>query len=164
MKRTQICTTLSSFYDIPRFEASFSKYPREDEISFRRKRVNELRCRGYTNGEIAGKINCSISTVEKDLHEIRNLEKKWFEEESITDFCQSLHNSIILCDIALEHLQILCSECDDLGSKIIIFKQISDFEERKLSLYSHTKAVREYMKNCEVIKSGDIFEHGIQTN
>lgn len=156
MKRTQTCITLSSFYDITRFEASFSKYPREDEISFRRKRVNELRCRGYTNEKISEMINCSLSTVEKDLHEIRNLERKWLEEESITDFCQSLHNSIILCDIALEHLQILLSEHDDLGSKLSIFKQISDFEERKMSLYSHTKAVREYMKNSPAMKSGDV--------
>lgn len=144
MKIIQTCTTLPSFYHIPRYEAIFSKYPRDDEISFRRRRVNELRCRGYTNDEISKKVNCSLSTVEKDLHNIRTLERKWFEEESITDFCQSLHNSVILCDIAIEHLQILYTEYDDLDSKIKILNTISDFEERKIKLYNKTKSIQKH--------------------
>ncbi|MCE2505288.1 MAG: hypothetical protein J4F36_02185 [Nitrosopumilaceae archaeon] len=107
MRKRQTLTTPQTFFDFPKYEANFTNYAEKDKINFRRKRVNELRLRGYTNDEIRKKTGFSLSTIEKDLHEIRKLEKTWFEKESINDFCSSLHNSIILCDNAIEHLQIL---------------------------------------------------------
>lgn len=115
-------------------------------IQSRQKRVMELSQQEHTNQEIANRINCSLRTVEGDLHHIRELSRSWFESESIKDYCYSLYDSIILCDSAIENLQILYSEYDDLESKIKIFKTILDFEERKTEIYHKTRSVQKY---CE---------------
>ena len=130
----------------PDYDDSLSDLPSKDKIKFRRDRVNRLRIRGYINEEISGKIGCSLSTVEKDLHDIRKRSKKWYEDESINDYCESLQDSIILCDNAIEDLQILYSEYNNLDSKIKILNTISDFEERKIKLYNKTKSVQKYWR------------------
>src|SRR2546422_9252244 len=81
----------------------------EEKIAYRRKRVNQLRLRGYTNQQIAQKIGCNLSTVEKDLCSIREKTRHWFEEDSIIEYCQSINDSIILYDNMIEDLQILYS-------------------------------------------------------
>jgi len=128
----------------PDYDNSLSNLPSKDKVKFRRDRVNRLRIRGYTNEEIAIKIGCSLSTVEKDLHNIRERSKQWYENESINDFCESLYDSIIFCDNAIKDLQILYTEYDDLESKLQILSKISDLRERKIELYSKTKAVKNF--------------------
>lgn len=126
-------------------------------IQSRRKSVNKLRVQGYTNQEIAKKLDCSLSTVEKINQHIRTFAKKWYDNESISDFCESLSDSIVLCDYFIEDLQILYQECDDIESKLKISTKISEFEEKKVSLYSHTYAVQEYLtKNQLDRKLGDV--------
>jgi hypothetical protein len=148
MKRNQTLTELQEVTSLqkPDYDARFSDLPSQDKIKFRRDRVNRLRIRGYSNNEISEKIGCSLSTVEKDLQDIRERSRKWYESESIIDFCQSLNDSIILCDNAIEDLKILYSEYSDLDSKIKILNTISDFEERKIKLYNKTRSVQNYCK------------------
>jgi len=151
MKKRITYTTLQTIINLPNLDCvePVSDSISQDKIRFRRKRVNELRLRGYTNEEIANTTGCCLSTIEKDLHYINELSRKWFEEESIKDFCQSLHDSIILCDNAIEDLQILYSECDEIESKLRILSTISDFEERKFQLYSKTKPIQNFLRgNC----------------
>ena len=45
-----------------------------DKKNYRKKRLLELLSQGYTQREISKKIGCSLSTIEKDLKEIRNSE------------------------------------------------------------------------------------------
>jgi len=149
LRKKETFTTPQTFFDFPKYEASFTEHARQDKISFRRKRVNEIRLRGYTNEEIANKTGFSLSTIEKDLHEIRKLEIKWYQNESIKDFCQSLHDSIILCDNAIEDLQILYQECANVKSKLEIMTMISEFEERKINLYQKTKSVQNYLSDLK---------------
>jgi hypothetical protein len=148
MEKKQTFTELSTLINLqkPDYDSSFSDLPSQDKIKFRRDRVNRLRIRGYSNVIIADKIGCSLSTVEKDLQDIRECSKQWYEKESIIDFCQSLNDSIILCDNAIEDLKILYSEYYDLDSKIKILNTISDFEERKIKLYNKTKSVQKYWR------------------
>lgn len=122
----------------------------DEKISYRRKRVNQLRLMGYTNQRIADKIGCNLSTIEKDLKIIRENMRKWFEEESIKGFCQSLQDSIILCDNVIEDLQILYADCDNLDDKLKILSKISEFEERKTVLYQKTKSVSKYLGDQDV--------------
>lgn len=146
MKQKQTFVELKTLVNlqIPNYDNSLSDLPSQDKIKFRRDRVNRLRIRGYSNDIIAIKIGCSLSTVEKDLQDIRERSKKWYESESIIDYCESLQDSIILCDNVIEDLQILYSEYDDLDSKIRIMNTISNFEERKIKLYNKTKSVQKY--------------------
>jgi hypothetical protein len=128
----------------PDYDNLISNLPSQDKIKFRRDKVNRLRIRRYGIKEIAQQVGCCLSTVEKDLQDIRERSKQWYESESIIDFCQSLYDAIILCDNAIKDLQILYSEYEDLDSKIKILNTISDFEERKFQLYNKTKSVQKY--------------------
>ena len=148
MKKKQTLIELSTIVNlqIPNYDETLSDLPSQDKVKFRRNRVNHLRIRGYSNEDIAVKIGCSLSTIEKDLQDIRERSRKWYESESIIDFCQSLQDSIILCDNAIEDLQILYSEYNNLDSKIKILNTISDFEERKINLYNKTKSLQKYWR------------------
>ena len=148
MKKKQTLIELSTIVNLqkPDYDETLSDLPSKDKVKFRRNRVNHLRIRGYSNENIADKIGCSLSTIEKDLQDIRERSRKWYESESIDDFCQSLNDSIILCDNAIEDLQILYYEYSDLDSKIKILNTISDFEERKINLYNKTRSVQKYWR------------------
>jgi hypothetical protein len=148
MKKEKTLACLQTIVNLqnPDYDNSLSNYPCQDKIKFRRDRINRLRIQGYSNEIISRKVGCSVSTVEKDLQDIRERSRQWYEEESITDFCQSLHDAIILYDNAIEDLQILYQEYDDIESKFVILAKISEFMERKTELYEKTKAVRKWLK------------------
>jgi len=114
-------------------------------IQGRQKRVHQLKLRGYGDKEISEKTGFSLSTIEKDLHDIKEKSRAWFEGEAIEDFCLSLHDSIILYDNAIEDLQILYQECEDVKTKLEILSKISEFEESKIKLYQKTKSVQKYL-------------------
>jgi len=122
----------------------------QEKIQYRRKRTNQLRLQGYTNQEIASKIGCDLSTVEKDLHVIRESSRYWFEEDAVTEYCQSMSESIILCDIVTEELQLLYEEQDDADMKLEILFMIIDLGEKKTALYEKTKAVKHYLKDDKI--------------
>ena len=150
MKGKQTLVELKTIVNLqkPDYDDSLTNLPDQDKIKFRRDRVNRLRISGYTNVEISKKIGCSLSTVEKDLQIIRERSKKWYADESIKDFCQSIQDSIILCDIVIEDLQILYHESVDIKEKMEILDKISEFEEKKIELYSKTKSVGDFLERC----------------
>src|SRR5574337_1813504 len=96
----------------------------QDKIQYRRKRVNQLRLLGCTEKKIAEKIGCSVPTIEKDLHIIRQNYRKWFEEEAKTDFYQSVSDAILTYDNAIEDLQILYPEAVEIDEKLQILNTI----------------------------------------
>ena len=159
MKEKQTIVDLKTIVNlqIPEYDNSLTNLPDQDKIKFRRDRVNRLRISGYINKEIAEKVGCSLSTVEKDLQIIRERSKKWYSEESIKDYCQSIQNFIIFYDNAIEDLQILFNESADVKEKIEILDKIVEFRNLKLELYSHTQSVQRYVNdnsksgvvNCE---------------
>ena len=159
MKEKQTLVELKTIVNlqIPKYNNSLTDLPDQDKIKFRRDRVNRLRISGYINKEIAEKVGCSLSTVEKYLQVIRERSKKWYSEESIKDYCQSIQNFIIFYDNAIEDLQILFNESVDVKEKIEILDKIVEFRNLKLELYSHTQSVQRYVNdnskagvvNCE---------------
>jgi len=150
MKGKQTLVELKTIVNLqnPDYDDSLTNLPDQDKIKFRRDRVNRLRISGYTNVEISEKVGCSLSTVEKDLQDIRERSRKWYADESIKDFCQSIQDSIILCDIAIEDLQILYHESVEIKEKMEILDKISEFEEKKIELYSKTKSVGVFLERC----------------
>lgn len=156
MKSKQTLVELKTIINLqkPDYDDLLSDLPCQDKVKFRRDRINRLKISGYTNREISAKIGCSLSTVEKDLYDIRERSKKWYEHECINDYYESLQDSIILYDNSIKDLQILYSEYDDLDSKLTILSKISEFKEKKISLYSHTQSVQNYLQNYELVKMG----------
>ena len=137
---------LEEIRNAPVISLTSSSTPTHDKVSCRRKRVNELRLRGYTNKEIAEKIGCNLSTIEKDLAAIRENSRKWFGEDAITEYCLSLNDSIVLYDNMIEDLQILYSEADTVTEKLNILSMIAEFEQKKILAYEKTIAVRNYLE------------------
>jgi len=118
----------------------------QEKIMYRRKRVNQLRLSGYTNNEIAKKIKCELSTIEKDNHAIRESSRQWFENDAITEYCESLHNGVILYDCGIEELHLLYKEETDSKIKISIWSTIAEFEVRKMNLLKKTNSVQHYLR------------------
>jgi len=159
MKEKQTLVELETIVNlqIPEYDKSLTDLPDQDKIKFRRDRVNRLQISGYTNKEIAKKIGCSLSTVEKDLQIIRKRSKKWYEFESIYDYCKSIQDFVIFYDNAINDLQILYQESTEIKQKLEILDKIAEFRNLKLELYSHTQSVQRYVNdnsksgvvNCE---------------
>src|SRR3989344_1719891 len=143
MKEKQTFVELKTLVNlqIPNYDNSLSDLPSQDKIKFRRDRVNRLRISGYTNSEISVKISCSLSTVEKDLQDIRDRSREWYTDESIKDYCQSIQDFVIFYDNAIEDLQILYHETLMIKEKIAILSKISEFGDKKVELYSKTGSV-----------------------
>jgi len=146
MNTKQTFVDLQDIIELPEPNFQDSEIPlKKLAIQFRQKRVNQLKLRGCNDEDISEKTGFSLSTIEKDLHEIREKSRSWYEGEAIKDFCLSLHDSIILCNNAIQDLQILYQECEDVNSKLAILSKILEFEERKSELYIKTQAVQKFI-------------------
>ena len=151
MKEKQTLVALKTIVNlqIPEYNKSLTNLPSQDKIKFRRDRVNRLRISGYTNMVISEKVGCSLSTVEKDLQIIRERSKKWYEFESIYDYCKSIQDFVIFYDNAINDLQILYQETIEIKEKIEILNKISEFKTNKLELYSKTKSVKNFTEELK---------------
>jgi DNA-binding NarL/FixJ family response regulator len=45
----------------------------QDKVIYRRRKILELRAKGFTNVEISHKLRYSLSTIEKDLQKLRKI-------------------------------------------------------------------------------------------
>ena len=124
----------------------------QEKIHYRRKRINELRMRGCTNKEISDKLGYSLSTVEKDLKGLRDSMKSWYEEESVIDYCQSIHESVTMYELMLAELKEMYSKADNDKERLEIMTKIGEFQERIAKLYQETAAVQKYITEvkCQV--------------
>jgi hypothetical protein len=156
MKVKQTLVELKTIVNLqnPDYDDLLTNLPDQDKIKFRRDRVNRLRINGYRNKEIAEKIGCSLRTVEKDLQDIRERSRKWYADESIKDYCQTIQDFVIFYDNAIEDLQILYQESNEVEEKIKILDKISEFEEKKLELYTKTKSVQKFFQDNNLEKLG----------
>ena len=50
-----------------------SLLPLQDKIQYRRKAILELKLKGLTNVVIASKLQYDVSTIERDLHQLRKV-------------------------------------------------------------------------------------------
>lgn len=118
----------------------------QEKVMYRRKYVNQLRLLGYTNNEIAQEIKCKLSTIEKDNHAIRESFRQWFENDAVTEYCEFLHNGVILYDCGIEELQLLYKEETNSEVKIKIWSTIAGFEVQKMNLLEKTNSVQHYLR------------------
>ena len=74
-------------------------------IDDRRKHAHSLDLQGFTNNEISEKLNVSESTVEKDLHEVRESVRNWFSELGSIDRYQAFVDASIHIEYAQRTLE-----------------------------------------------------------
>ena len=55
----------------PNFTLKSSLLVVQDKVQYRRKRILELREEGYSNVAISDELGYCLSTVEKDIHQLR---------------------------------------------------------------------------------------------
>lgn len=148
MKARYALLDIEKIETIPNITLDNSKTtPSQDKIHYRRKRINQLRLRGYTNKQIADQIGCDLSTVEKDLHTIRELSRQWYDEDAIMEYCQSLNSAIVICENTVEELQVLYENETNLELKLQILTKITEIEDKKIRIYEKTRAVTKFIKN-----------------
>jgi DNA-binding NarL/FixJ family response regulator len=55
----------------PNFTLKSSLLVVQDKVQYRRKKILELREKGFSNVAISNELRYSLSTVEKDIHQLR---------------------------------------------------------------------------------------------
>ena len=105
----------------------------------RQKQVYLMHLQGYKNQEISNVLHVSISTVEKDLHEIREEAKSWFMEISKSGMAKSLIDSFLQIDEAQKELWKIYRASSVNSNKIKILNSITDMALKKKAIFWGTK-------------------------
>jgi len=100
----------------------------------RQKQAYTLHLQGYQNNETAEKLNVSLSTIEKDLHEIREDAGNWFKEISKSGLGKSLVDAFLQIDEAQKELWRLYRTGKD-ESKPKILDEIINASVKKKELF-----------------------------
>ena len=101
----------------------------------RQKLVYSMNLQGYTNQEIRKNLNVSLSTIEKDLHEIRLKAKEWFIEVSSSGLAKSLIDAVFQIDFVQKELWKLYREETKQPIKIKLLVSIVNSSIKKKELF-----------------------------
>lgn len=101
----------------------------------RQKLVYTMDLQGYQNKEISDALGVSLSTVEKDLCEIRIDARNWFKEVSKSGLSKSLIDAVLQIDFVQKELWRLYREETKQDSKIKLLDSIVNSSIKKKALY-----------------------------
>lgn len=104
----------------------------KERIEDRRKLVYSLHLQGLLNSEIATLMKVSLSTVEKDLHEIRTNIQLWFSDFESDGIRNAYRDSFELLDIIKGKLLRACRDEMDTTMKIKVLDSLADKILKKL--------------------------------
>ena len=106
----------------------------KDRIEDRRRRVYQFDLQGFSNDEIANKLDVSLSTIEKDLHYMRYYCLKWSKEMLEIDYAKPLVDSTNQIEIVQKELWGLFRDEEDGIKKKKILDSIIIAAEKKVNL------------------------------
>ena len=109
-------------------------------ISNRQKLVHSLDLQGFSNQEIADQINVSLSTVEKDLNEMRQNIRDWFSEIGSEDRYLAFVDAVIHIDMVQKQLWQMAREQKDQKEKVNLLDKITDNAIKKSGLFRTSDA------------------------
>lgn len=109
-------------------------------VSTRRKLVHSLDLQGFSNQEIAKQANVSLSTVEKDLNEMRQNIREWFSEIGSEERYLAFVDAVIHIDNAQKQLWKMVREEKDQKEKSRLLGQITDNAVKKAGLFKTSDA------------------------
>jgi len=101
----------------------------------RQKQTYLLDLQGFQNKEISEKLHVSLSTIEKDLNDIREESKEWFKKISKSGLAKSLVDAVLQIDYAQKELWSLYREETQKQIKIKILNLIIDSSLKKKGLF-----------------------------
>ncbi len=109
-------------------------------VSSRRKLVHSLDLQGFSNHEIAKQLNVSLSTVEKDLSEMRQSIREWFSELGSEERYLAFIDAVINIDNVQKQLWKMAREEKNQKEKIKLLGQIIDNAVKKAELFKTSDA------------------------
>jgi len=110
---------------------------KQDEINERKKQSYALDVQGYSNKEIANKIGCSLSTIEKDLREARNNVRTWFAEIANYDRFQAFIDAVLHIDAVQKEAWKQYRDEEEPKEKRMILQLIVDTAVKKKDLFNN---------------------------
>ena len=129
-------------------------------ISNRRKLVHSLDLQGFSNQEISEQMNVSLSTVEKDLNEMRQSIREWFSELGSEERYLAFIDAVIHIDIVQKQLWKMTREEKDQKEKVKLLGQITDNAVKKAGLFKTSEAylTAYYFKQKDLSPREQIFD------
>ena len=98
----------------------------KEKIKSRQHEVHLLHLQGFSNKEIADKLGVSLSTVEKDLHEVREQIKSWIEDYRSEGVYCSFRNSYEQLEQIQKELWKKYEQEKDPKMQVRIFDSLAD--------------------------------------
>ncbi|MEC4849113.1 MAG: ECF-type sigma factor [Nitrosarchaeum sp.] len=109
-------------------------------ISARRKLVHSLDLQGFSNQEIAKQLNVSLSTIEKDLNEMKQNIREWFSQLGSEERYLAFIDAVIHIDLSTKQLWKMAREEKDQKEKIKLLDQITNNAVKKAGLFKTSEA------------------------
>jgi len=122
----------------------------KEQIETRRLQVYVLNLQGFNNHEISEKLEVSLSTIEKDLHELRRFSLKWFKDLWLSGVMASLVSAYAQLDLILRELWQKYRATDDNEFKLKVLSQISDISIKKFSMFNNKPVYLNTFQNIEL--------------
>lgn len=126
--------SIAQKYENRKIQEQINKVEKLNKLE-RQKQVYVMDLQGYQNQEIADKLNISLSTVEKDLHEIREQSKEWFKQVSDSGLLKSLVDGVFQIDYAQKELWKLFREETKSNEKIKLLDSIINASLKKKEIF-----------------------------
>lgn len=101
----------------------------------RQKQVYLLNLQGFKNQEIADNLQVSLSTIEKDLHEIREQSKSWFIEMTKNGMGKSFVDAYFQLSLVERELWSMFRQTIQQQLKIKLLSEIADTAFKKKDLF-----------------------------
>jgi len=105
----------------------------------RQKIVYLLDLQGFSNKGISEKLDVSLSTVEKDLHQIKEKARDWFFQLNLHGMGKSLADACVQIDEAQKELWRICRNTDDENIRIKTLNSIANLTMKKKELFWTTQ-------------------------
>lgn len=105
----------------------------------RQKIIYLLDLQGFSNKGISEKLSVSLSTVEKDLHQIKEKAKDWFLSLTWHGMAKSLTDASIQIDEVQKEFWRIYRNSDDENIRIKILNSIANLTMKKKELFWTTK-------------------------
>ena len=106
----------------------------KEKIEERRKKVSFLDSQGFSNEEIAKQLEVSLSTIEKDLHDMKYYYLKWSQEMLELDYMKPYLEAKAQLDYIQKELWIMYRKEENEVVKRQILNSIASIATKKIQI------------------------------